>query len=129
MSGQPYQPQNQPSCAAALSRTITAAPCSTGFSFSRSGTRQAAAGVELYISLIMIAPSGTGGIRPGTAMPSAGRYFCSHATISGEYQISTGIWVACSLPLQIPLVREATNGPASRTVLSIFQPEAKRRWQ
>src|SRR3954454_16290567 len=128
MLGQPYHPQNQPSLAAALSRTMTAAPCSTGFSFSRSGTRQAAAGVELYISLIMIAPSGTGGTRTG-GVPSAGRYFFSHATISGEYQISTGMWVPCSVPLQLPLLSPATKGPASRTVLSIFQPEARRRWQ
>src|SRR6516164_7783803 len=74
-SGQPYQPQNQPSLAALLSRIMTAAPCSIGLSLSRSGTRQAAAGVEFYISLTMMAPSGTGG-GLGFVWPGA-RYFFS----------------------------------------------------
>src|ERR1700761_257751 len=98
---------------------MTAAPCSTGFSFRRSGTRHAAAGVELYISLIMIAPFGIGGGLAGPTFGASGRYFFSQATVSGEYQISTGICVARSLPLQTPLSSVPKKGPASRTVLSI----------
>src|SRR5580658_2317134 len=115
-SGQPYQPQNQPSREAAASRIITAAPSFTGLSFNRSGTRQAAAGVALYISLTMIAPSGTGGVLAAGVSCPIGRYLRSHATISGEYQISTGIWVPYSVPVYVPLFNVAMNGPASRTV-------------
>ncbi len=57
--GQPYQPQNQPSSAASLSRTMMAAPFCVGSRWAGSNLSQAAAGAE-YISLMMIAPSRTG---------------------------------------------------------------------
>ncbi len=125
---QPMAPQNQPSCAPARSRTITAMPCESGRSRNRSGTRQDAAGGGLYISFTMIAPSGIGAGSAGALAGSEGRLACSQAIISGEYQTSTGAWVPKYSPLHLPLASVATNGPVSRTVLSICQPAAKLRW-
>ena len=120
----PYQPQNQPSCDAPASRIMIAAPL-VGNSFSGSTSRQAEDGVG-YISLTMIAPSGTAGGVAGP-LPSAGRYLRSHSTISGEYQITTGAWVPWPTPCQAPLAKVAVKGPASRTYLSRTQPAAASR--
>ncbi len=125
---QPMAPQNHPSRAPALSRTITAMPCEFGRSRNRSGTRQADAGGGLYISFTMIAPSGTGAGSAGALDGSLGRLACSQAIISGEYQISTGEWVPKYAPLHLPFASVAMKGPVSRTVLSICQPAAKLRW-
>ena len=56
---QPYQPQNQPSCEPLQSRTITAEAYCAASRFIESTPAQAAAGAG-YISLIIMAPSGTG---------------------------------------------------------------------
>ena len=89
---QPNQPQNQPSCEAPRARTITAAPL-VGSRRSGSTPAQAAAGAG-NISLTIIAPSGIGGGAAGAAAGSlAGRLASSHATISGEYQTTTGACV------------------------------------
>ena len=63
--GQPYQPQNQPSYEPSASRTITAEACVFARRFRISTPAQAAAGYG-YISLIIIAPFGTGAGVAGT---------------------------------------------------------------
>src|SRR4051794_30261345 len=83
----PYQPQNQPSCEAPLSRIMTAAPL-TGKSFRGSTLRHGELGAG-YISLTITAPSGIGGGFKGRS-PTDGRFVLSQAAISGEYQIITG---------------------------------------
>src|SRR4051794_16342070 len=102
----PYQPQNQPSCEAPLSRIITAAPL-TGNSFSGSAWRQGEAGAG-YISLTITAPSGIAGELAGPA-PAAGRLVRSQAAISGEYQIITGACVPKALPCRPPSTSVAVN--------------------
>jgi hypothetical protein len=53
---------------------------------------QAAAGGR-YISLTMMAPSGTGCAWTGACFSSLGRFTFSHSYMSGEYQTSAGAWV------------------------------------
>src|SRR5262245_6876960 len=77
----PYQPQNQPSCEARSSRTITAAP-RVGKSLAGSAARQRLPGSG-YISLTMMAPFGTG-VGSAGRDPSTGRFVFSHSAISGE---------------------------------------------
>ena len=90
---QPNQPQNQPSWAAWLSRIITAAPL--GGNRRSGGTSAQREAGDGYISLIIMAPSGTGraGRPPSPAAGSRGRFCSSQRTISGEYQITTAPWV------------------------------------
>src|ERR1700704_2941412 len=75
--GQPNHPQNQPSCATLLSRTITAAPCLLGSRLIGSTEAQAAAGAG-YISLMIMAPSGTGDAEAGNG-PWSGRLVFNQA--------------------------------------------------
>src|SRR5690606_6800594 len=77
----PYQPQNQPSCDAAESLIMIAAPLE-GCMCKGSTSVQAAAGVS-NISLIIIAPSGIGG-GLYTASLSPGRLATSQSAICGE---------------------------------------------
>ena len=70
---------------------MTAAPFFTGSRWRGSMPAQAAAGA-VYISLTMMAPSGTGWAVAGAALAS-GRLAFSHTKKSGEYQIITGAWV------------------------------------
>src|SRR5437016_8234560 len=97
----PYQPQNQPSCDLLLSRTMTAEACESGSRCVTSMPAQAAAGYG-YISLIIIAPSGTGSTSFEAATPPVAKGSCrfsfNHACISFEYQIRTGACVPKPCP-------------------------------
>ena len=89
-----------------------------------SAPAQAAAGVE-YISLIIMAPSGTALVATDSGV---GRFALSHSCISGEYQISTGTCVPKYLPLHLPSRNVPIHGPASRMRLSRTQPPLVLRW-
>src|SRR5215475_4169786 len=87
---QPNQPQNQPSRAALVSRTMMAAPL-VGFRLMGSMPAHAAAGVG-NISFTIMAPSGSGsGL--ATVSPPSGRLRRSHSSMSREYQTHTGLCV------------------------------------
>ena len=103
---QPNQPQNQPSCDACRSRTITAAPL-VGSRRSGSTPAHAAAG-DGYISFTITAPSGTGAGSAGACDSSIGRLACSQSIISSEYQITTGAWVPKYLPVHFVPSKVAT---------------------
>src|SRR6476619_6019202 len=94
----PYQPQNQPSCEPLLSRTITAELWLSGRRYSHGTSWQAAAGGG-YISLIMMAPSGTGACATDFL---SGRCVFSHSNMSFEYQTRTGACVPAYLPTHFP---------------------------
>ena len=75
-------------------------PFFVGLSRSQSMPAQAAAGA-VYISLMIMAPSGTGSGVVGR-VPSAGRFAFSQAYISGEYHTRTGWCVPKYFPVHVP---------------------------
>jgi hypothetical protein len=79
---------------------MTVAPSEIGRSLSQAMPPQAAAGAG-YISLTMMAPSGTGASRAG-ADTFSGRFTLSHRYMSGEYQTSTGACVPFDTPDHLP---------------------------
>src|SRR5215211_2832393 len=97
----PIAPQNHPSYAACRSRIMTAMPPLIGLSHSQSMLPHAAAGA-VYISLMIMAPSGTGSTAVRDGVPSADRFALSQRYISGEYQTSTGAWVPLYVPVHCP---------------------------